>query len=574
MTRGMGVAALWAAVVAALIVTTWCWIGMDASTPSSRPLPDLRRERDRDSPQSPEMERAGDSPLPPSDPERAGSGAVRRREDRFAVPTRCALTGTITDMSDRPIKGATIHVHVDGKSEFDGSATSGADGTYRIEGLPALCDDSTEPEHMTTSVGAPGFATLRRRVLLDGRRGDIVENYFLDPGATVCGSVSDARLRIGIGGARVTRIASIIDADADAPERVSVVTDRTGGYVFEHLPIVLPSDFIVAEADGFETAVQTPFSPTKKPTGEGVDFALAPASVVRGRVVTAEGTPLSGVVVWGGRLGSTRTIRADVERLDLAMRTDADGAFEFTNLPGGAGILLTAAARFGEKLQPTLPGEGLAAFETPAQGEAAPVTIVISDLASAVVRVVDSNAAPVRDAEIVTWTGDVVARTDDAGAAQFVLPRRQHSCGLDVRRTGFATSRLVLVADAPSREVVLDGERILTGRVECSDHRPPAGCTILVFARGADLAALISRMKLPSSRPRSTDVSEYSALAQANVRRDGTFEVRGLGPGPVEILCVRNLPARVSAWAAVENAVPGERELVVRIGAEPPAREK
>ncbi|MGE0039662.1 MAG: carboxypeptidase regulatory-like domain-containing protein [Vicinamibacterales bacterium] len=181
----------------------------------------------------------------------------------------------------------------------------------------------------------------------------------LAPGTgLVAGQVTAAATGQPIAGATVTIL------EFDRGERAEATTAADGRYGFDAIAggsyrVHVRHEGYVEQIFGSSFPVGT--DERRLVLGEGgrradVDFALAAAGVVRGRV-TADGAPLAGAVVLVGRLDTGRT-PSSVAGVAPPATTDGDGRYEIGGLPAGAWHVEAYAAGQALAAQPG----GVAAF--------------------------------------------------------------------------------------------------------------------------------------------------------------------------------------------------------------------
>lgn len=240
--------------------------------------------------------------------EEAGTG------NDFVLRASASVSGVVTAGGD-PVAGVVVT-----REGPDGTfgTTTGADGTYAFEGVPA--GDHTVSVTVPDGYQADGPDTRDVPVGADDVTG--VDFGLSHPGAiggTVTGDAGEP-----VAGATVTV------TGPDGP--VTLVTDDVGGYFVGGLP---PGDYTITLTvpDGY-TADVTERSVTVTSAGEDLlqeDFALVDESVepqelpVGGTVTHTEGAPVPDTTV--------TVTAADGARAGTAT-TDADGAWATTLPPG------------------------------------------------------------------------------------------------------------------------------------------------------------------------------------------------------------------------------------------------
>lgn len=251
------------------------------------------------------------------------------------------LRGTVLSPDRHPIADADVSVTnglnststldatpTPGVSRFKGGdavTTSGADGRFLLEGLPAV--------NALLHVKAAPFLTYSQYHPVGGPPVEVV----LDPGLTLVGRVVDAAAKPAKG-ARVRSGTSTMVCDEDGRFEVSGMIDRGD-----------PPPYLYVLHDGHAVELVQPVRPGPG-RGEFLKIQLKPERVLAGRVVDDEGSGVEGVEVWieGDREfdpGFTHARRSTWEwraGIDTAT-TDATGAFRFANLYDG-GFLVHAVS--------------------------------------------------------------------------------------------------------------------------------------------------------------------------------------------------------------------------------------
>ncbi|MEZ6010054.1 MAG: carboxypeptidase-like regulatory domain-containing protein [Planctomycetota bacterium] len=216
---------------------------------------------------------------------------------RFRYPDGPTLMGKVTDVSGRPVAGASILVRADGtrpeaRGRWWALAQTDAKGGYRLEHLdPGLVQGIT--------VEVEGFLTIgdAHRHLLLGATGVVEVDFELARGCTVRGRVVDAA------GSPVAGAVVMLDQDMafsnanGRPERRSTTSDGEGQYVFERLPPVGQARLRAYTSGAASGSDGTPLLLAGEARVLQQDLTLQAAPVLPGVAVDREGMPLEGVRV-------------------------------------------------------------------------------------------------------------------------------------------------------------------------------------------------------------------------------------------------------------------------------------
>ena len=252
---------------------------------------------------------------------------------RFRYPDGPTLMGKVTDVSGRPVAGASVLVRADGtrpeaRGRWWALAQTDAQGGYRLEHLdPGLVQGIT--------VEAEGFLTIgdAHRHLLLGASGVVEVDFELARGCTVRGRVVDAA------GSPVAGAVVMLDHDmafsnpSGRPERRSTTSDGEGQYVFERLPPVGHVRLRAYTSDAASGRDGPPLSLAGEARVLEHDLALQVAPVLRGVAVDREGMPVEGVRVEATSYEVHWRHAAGLPRPSTT--TDAGGQFELKGVLEG-----------------------------------------------------------------------------------------------------------------------------------------------------------------------------------------------------------------------------------------------
>lgn len=391
-----------------------------------------------------------------------------------------------------------------------GSATTAADGTFRIEGLAA--------GRVELRAKAPGHVKAKTRVAA----GDEHVSITAERGARLAGTVTCEKQPV-VG-------ASVIVKGAHA-------TTSAGGR-FEFDAVHIPQETVVVTADG--CIGQGRVVPrTAEGPNEDVEIGLDPAGSIAGHVSAAGGGPITGARASlagnGGLFGDLMGMGGNRTRFDVPPPpavSGADGAFELKSVrlgdvklrvdaEGYIGATVTVSVKRGRPA----PCEALLVPESVVSGT---VTNAKGEpVAGARVRV----EVPARDATtgmIASMMGgtfrsvqsDATGRYAVHGLAEGARKVRVDAKGfLDVDDSVEVPARGAVTRDFQLRE----GYR-LSGKVLAPGGAPAAGAKISVSGAGSGGTNPISAM----FGGRKTKPATESAA-------DGTWSADGLQEGPYEV---------------------------------------
>ncbi|MEZ5988275.1 MAG: carboxypeptidase regulatory-like domain-containing protein [Planctomycetota bacterium] len=259
----------------------------------------------------------------------------------------------------QPVAGARVTVHRDGDAEILAAARTGADGAYRLEGLP--------PEELIPECRVEAAMTRGPWHVIVRSGQETQADFDVDVGRSVTGQVTDVFTGEPVAGAGIS---------SSLPDHNTTMTSREGRF---ELTVHDREDEVVVRASGFVPVVM----PLPKGS-DPLDIELRRGGIVHGRMVDANGDGIRGGQVLAGT-DTGRPIHAEV---------DQEGYFEVAGLdPEASYMVLLRARRFGARAL-LLPkqiesGErldlGNLMLETPGGVEG---------------RVVDKDGSPFADAEV------------------------------------------------------------------------------------------------------------------------------------------------------------------------------
>ncbi|WP_079890818.1 S8 family serine peptidase [Halococcus agarilyticus] len=227
---------------------------------------------------------------------------------------RGAVEGTVTNnATGDPIEGATVDVTVE-VDDGNYTAVTGADGTYRIDGVPAGTHNVT--------VSAEGYENTTAEVDVPAN-GTVTQDFALAP---MDGSISGTVTASDTG----EPVANVTVAAEDGEGNVhEAMTGANGTYTID----VPPGQYVVNVADtpgDYRPQEIVTVAPGEAVTG--VDFEVTPRNgSIAGSVESAAGQPIEGAHV----------VDADGDAFNVT--TDESGHYEITGLDRGTYALRAKA---------------------------------------------------------------------------------------------------------------------------------------------------------------------------------------------------------------------------------------
>jgi carboxypeptidase family protein len=290
---------------------------------------------------------------------------------RIVLDRGLTMRGRIVDGDGRPLAASVrlvspkdpqqrLRAAYGDPSRAEGTATfstaTDPDGFFELRELP--------PGRFDLVAVAPHFAprTIPGVEVKEGDSGLDVGTLYLNPGATVSGTVSDAS---GRPLAAVRVVAYALRPTGSVPGFSSyghgvgdVITDGSGHFSLSDL---IPGEKVSLELrlEGFIPEVLRGLT---VPLADPLQVTLWPGASVHGRVVTPDGSPLGGARVQVVPIGQ-RPARELSH--DLSTVSTADGSFTLRGLPPGESRLIASARGHLQKTTELVlvPGEDTSAIE-------------------------------------------------------------------------------------------------------------------------------------------------------------------------------------------------------------------
>jgi hypothetical protein len=238
----------------------------------------------------------------------------------FALLVAASLSGTVARADGSPVAGAQVYASEPGWGF--GNATTGGDGTYLIEGLPAT------GKNYTVTVEAAGYVFVSQsEVPVKGGNLTVGVNFVLQPGGSISGKVTEVDSTMPISG-------TVVFAVAPEGGFGLAVTSGDGVYRIEGLP-VSTHYAVTAQMGGYVTASYGDISVRGGDVTDNVDFALTPGASISGKITEEDGkTPILGANLYVVALDGSHGFAT----------TDRDGNYSIESLPPSENYILNVEA--------------------------------------------------------------------------------------------------------------------------------------------------------------------------------------------------------------------------------------
>ncbi len=258
------------------------------------------------------------------------------------------ISGTVTDSHGKPVAGACIELDGSGADTANSPGSTGKDGSYVINQLPAGtyevgffggCGTSgSYAPNWYDNQGSQSQATPINLAVA----GTFTANAQLQPGATISGKVTNAAghglsgLCVGVATESEAQIGPVFQAEA---------ATHDGTY---SIPNLAPGQYLVNFGCGGSLAYASQWfgvapgagSPELVSAGPGrtggIDGVLRPAGTISGVVTNSSGHPLAGICVATTKIGQPASVViSSLSGLNEAL-TDSHGAYRDAGLAAGS----------------------------------------------------------------------------------------------------------------------------------------------------------------------------------------------------------------------------------------------
>lgn len=458
-----------------------------------------------------------------------GVGRGTREDVRPGSPVEVFLSpaptvvGRVHLADGTPVPGAVAWAESRSGQAPSPAERTDAEGRFEIAGKPG--------ETLDVWVRRPGWAPALATARL-GADGEVPVDVVLERGARVAGRLVDSDRR---------------------PLAGQVVVEALGEAAVS--PLVSDAWAVDAAADGRFVLTLVPSGPLRLTARSGArgpqpveidvglrqaqvdlgDVVLEPTLALRGRVRDATGRPVADATV---------SVPAPSRPRPLEARTGADGAFVLAGLPAQPALLQVRARGFAPARRHAMPGE-------------APVEVVLEAEARISGLVVDEAGRPVDGA-----TAAATAAEEGDPAPRVRARAAEGRFTLD----GLAAGRYVVEVTAPGKTpAVVPGVTMAAGETrDVGRVRLPSGTVlrgVVVDAAGVPVSGAAVRAVAASGKPRQE-------RSRATTGGDGTFELRGVPAGRLELLASHPQFAttRLVVEASAAEAPPEVRLTLARGG--------
>ncbi len=379
------------------------------------------------------------------------------------------LGGQVIDETGNEAPGATVYV--DGHA----LALSDARGWFAV-----LVDQG---RHDVAVRRGDECAILPRRVYIGPDKNEAIDEPILISiarGWTIRGTVRDGHAR-PIAGATVVATSHVVNAEALTGAPSTVKSDAKGAY---RIPGVCHADSVYASADGF-TASDHDVDAVKDL--DHLDFELGVAGTLRGRLVTHDGEPVAGAMIF-------------FRSVFYMEETDAEGRFIVTGLAPGEHTFDVGTSRLGRSQFRV----------TVRANETREETFRLEPLETVSGRVVDERGAAVAGALVATREAFVESGPD----GRFTL-------------TGITKASVEVVATRETPRAV--------GRVEITQ---PQGIVIVLLPRTVVMRGRLQHADGSAASVQSllvANAKDGDDAGRTAILDDGRFEVTELPEGECRV---------------------------------------
>jgi hypothetical protein len=456
----------------------------------------------------------------------------------FFLPPGAAVLGNVRDAQERPLSGALVELEESEGHGFQPAyrpVATDSHGHFEILGL--------EPGRFRLVARHPELAPALSGVFSLAEGSEEQVDLVLRAGVTVAGRLVGPDQRAVRGSVTLAEI----DGQA-APETLTetakAAAGENGRFRFTQLP---PGNHALAVVAPGYTPQRVEVAVEARPVDLG-DVKLETGLVIEGRVVDGSRNPVPDAELEASPAAINR--RIEEESADRSSRSDATGRFVIGGLSEGTYDVRAQAYGFGRVVRP---------IEAGAKG----VSLVLEPAGSVTGLVVDDAQNPVADFRVVAQV-----RRDEGDVRAWQRPYVKRITAADGRFVLEGVSSGTYVVDVSAPETVpLTVKDVLVQAGSASDIGRVvlrAGGTargIVVDTEGAGVAG--------------ADVTVSAGLgtrfvepARTTTSGDGSFTLRGVAPGRVEL--VASHPSYADGRSAIEvdpASGPAEVKIVMGHGA-------
>ncbi len=430
-----------------------------------------------------------DAAPPPS--KRIELRAGQRTRLDLVMEAGVRIHGVVSDPHGHPVAGAEVGLG----SSFRRSVLTDMHGWYEMVGLGG----AKRRDLGGLRARAEGYGNERKKLGEAELAQDTRVDFVLHPGRIATGRVVDTN-GDPIEGVYVAGLGSKSVEGVSRSDWESTVTGPDGRFELTSLHVLIDHQLFLRK-DGYGTRVYD--FPADEGDRERIDYGnlvLHPGGRIEGILRAQTGTPIPDhLVKLRGANEDLGRFRPDTEALKKTWvtavrhsRTDTQGRFHFTDLPGGK-LQVTASVRGrpGAKAEETV--------ELPEGGQVAGVelTLDLGDPITGVVRTADGSPAAGIFVQVAGDEDQPRIRTSSGAGGRFELLGVTEDMGEVELFTIVASYNWYnpdahlgashrVTARAGDTDVVLELRELvsLTGRVEDAEGQPLAGVQVLAYQSG------------------------------------------------------------------------------------------
>jgi large repetitive protein len=445
--------------------------------------------------------------------------------DLFLFPG-ASITGAVLGPEGTPVAGAVVEAR-QGQSWSTNGQVSAADGRYDLLGM--------SPGTYTVVARVPGLAPGMTANVVVGTEGETRADVTLRPGGRVTGRLVTSSERPLAGRVRVQEVAGA-PLPEDVQELLRADAGADGRFQIEAAP---PGSItLVASGRGVAAArVDTDVRGDGSTTDVG-DVVLDPGVTIEGHVRDRSGSAIADANIYGWRLGR---MSAGVAPQGV---TDGDGAYALAGLTEGTYQLTVNA-----------PGFARAQLKVEAGATSADVTLGIGGSISGTV--VDDLAKPVESFDLhAQEKGGNAWGPDDDGSYKSVVAEDGRFTLEDVRE---GVKILEVSAGQFTKATLTDIKVTAGGVTDVGRIRLGSGGGVRGIVTSGDGTPVPGA----SVRAKSASLTEYGEGSRTQTDAQGSFELRGLQAGKVDV--VASHPSFADGYVAGVDVDPSKAPIDTKI---------